>query len=54
MPTAYVLINTNLGAEQNLLANLKKLSTVERADIVMGEYDVVAIISCETMSELKD
>ena len=54
MPTAYVLINTILGAEKTLLEDLRKLSIVERADIVMGEFDLVAILSCETMAELKD
>jgi DNA-binding Lrp family transcriptional regulator len=54
MPTAYVLINTTLGAEKKLLEDLRKLSIVERADIVMGEYDLVAIVSCKTMAELKD
>jgi DNA-binding Lrp family transcriptional regulator len=53
MPTAYVLINTDIGYEQNLLSHLRKLSKVEKADIVMGEYDVIATISCDTMSQLK-
>ena len=54
MPTAYVLINTILGAEKKLLDDLRKLSIVERADLVMGEYDLVAIVNCKTMAELKD
>jgi len=54
MPTAYVLINSEVGYEQNLLSDLRKLSKVEKADIVMGEYDVVATISCTSMSELKN
>ena len=54
MPTAYVLINSEVGYEQNLLSDLRKLSKVEKADIVMGEYDVVATISCASMSELKN
>ena len=44
MPTAYVLINSEVGYEQNLLSDLRKLSKVEKADIVMGEYDVVATL----------
>ena len=34
MPTAYILINTNIGYEQNLLRDLRKLSKVKNADIV--------------------
>ena len=54
MPTAYILINTNIGYEQNLLRDLRKLSKVKNADIVMGEYDVIATVTCPTMSELKN
>jgi DNA-binding Lrp family transcriptional regulator len=54
MPTAYVLINTNMGTEQTLLKGLNEINGVKKAHIVMGEYDVVATVSCETMSELKD
>lgn len=54
MPTAYVLINTDVGYEQNLLSDLRKLSKVNKADIVMGEYDLIATISCKTLSELKN
>lgn len=54
MPTAYVLINTNIGTEEALLSSLTKINAVQKAHIVMGEYDVVATVSCETMSELKD
>ena len=54
MPTAYVLINTNMGTEQTLLKGLKEINGVKQAHIVMGEYDVVATVSCETISELKN
>jgi DNA-binding Lrp family transcriptional regulator len=54
MPSAYVLINTNAGTEQNLLRELRKLDAVKEAKIVMGEYDIIATLDCETFPELKN
>ena len=53
MPTAYVLINTNAGTEQELLKELNKMDAVKDAHIVMGEFDIVATLECETIGELK-
>jgi DNA-binding Lrp family transcriptional regulator len=54
MPTAYVLINTNPGAETGLLGELRKMPAVRDARVVMGEYDVLATLDCNTMRELKE
>jgi DNA-binding Lrp family transcriptional regulator len=54
MPSAYVLINTNVGTEQGLLKELKKIDSVKDAKIVMGEYDIIATIDCETFPQLKN
>jgi DNA-binding Lrp family transcriptional regulator len=54
MPTAYVLINTNVGTETEFLKDLKKIDAVKNAHIVMGEYDVVATLECNTVQKLKE
>jgi DNA-binding Lrp family transcriptional regulator len=54
MPTAYVLINTVLGTEEEVLKDLRKIETVKDAYIVMGEFDVVATLCASTIRELKD
>lgn len=54
MPTAYVLINTNSGTEQELLKYLREMNAVKDARIVMGEFDIVATLECDTMKELKE
>jgi DNA-binding Lrp family transcriptional regulator len=54
MPTAYVLINTNSGTEQDLLKNLRKIKAVKEAHIVMGEFDIIATLDSNTMIELKN
>ena len=54
MPTAYVLISANPGAETGLLGELRKIHAVKEARIVMGEYDVLATLDCDTLRELKE
>ncbi len=53
MPTAFVLINTEIGAESEVLAALRKVKGVEEANAVYGVYDVVAKITADTMDKLK-
>ena len=54
MPTAFVLINTEIGAENEVLTALRKVKGVEEANAVYGVYDVVAKISANTMDKLKE
>jgi DNA-binding Lrp family transcriptional regulator len=54
MVTAYVLINSKVGSEIELLNGLKSIEAIEEARVVMGEYDVIAKLTCDTMHELKN
>ncbi len=54
MATAYVLINVEIGAEDEVLRKLDPISEVKEAHLVYGVYDIIAIIETETMQELKD
>ena len=54
MPSAYVLINANVGTEQDVVKELQKIEAVKEAKIVMGEYDIVATVDCPTFPELKN
>jgi DNA-binding Lrp family transcriptional regulator len=54
MPTAFLLINTELGSETEVLKNLKKLEGVEEAFNVYGTYDIIARIKSDTMEKLKE
>ncbi|MCL5949978.1 MAG: Lrp/AsnC ligand binding domain-containing protein [Candidatus Bathyarchaeota archaeon] len=53
MPTAYVLLNTEIGAENQVLRALKELDGVEEAYKLWGVYDIIANIAAEDMDELK-
>jgi len=54
MPTAFVLINTEIGAEEEILNELSKVPNVKEAYVVYGLYDIVAKVEAETMNKLKE
>ncbi len=54
MLTAFVLVNTEIGSESEVLAALKKFDSVEEAYMVYGVYDVVAKVKANTMDKLKE
>jgi DNA-binding Lrp family transcriptional regulator len=54
MPMAFVLINTEIGSESEVLDELKKIDAVKEAYMVYGVYDVVAKVGADTMEKLKE
>ena len=54
MPMAYVLITTESGAVDSVLATLKKMDSVEETYMVYGVYDIIATVKAETMDKLKE
>ncbi len=54
MPTAFVLINTEIGSEADVLKDLKKVEGVDEAHAVYGVYDIIARVRADTMDKLKD
>lgn len=54
MASAYVLINTEIGGEEDVIAQLKAMPEVEEVSVVYGVYDIVAKITSETMELLKE
>ncbi|MGI0006342.1 MAG: Lrp/AsnC ligand binding domain-containing protein [Nitrososphaera sp.] len=54
MPTAYVLINCDLGSEESIIGELKKLSQTVEVNGVYGVYDVVAKVRADTMEKLRE
>ena len=49
MPTAYVLINCDLGSEEEILQEIRKLPGVSEVSGVYGVYDIIVKISADTM-----
>jgi len=54
MPTAYVLINYEIGAEQNILNKLKNVPGVVEVSEVNGVYDIVVKIASDNLDSLKE
>ena len=54
MPIAFVLINTEIESESEVLEALKKIDAVEEAYMVYGVHDVVAKVKADTMDKLKE
>lgn len=51
---AFVLINTEMGSEAEVLDLLQKMGNVKEAYIVYGVYDIVAKVETDTVDALKD
>ncbi len=54
MPIAFVLINTEIGSEGEVLKSLRNIPGVEEAYSVYGVYDIIAKVKAESMDKLKD
>jgi DNA-binding Lrp family transcriptional regulator len=54
LPSAFVLINAEIGSEDEVLKQLKSLPSVKESYVVYGVYDIVAKVSADTMDKLKE
>lgn len=54
MPTAYVLINCDLGSEEEIIRELKKMPGTIEVSGVYGVYDIIAKVSSDTMEKLRE
>jgi DNA-binding Lrp family transcriptional regulator len=53
MPQAFVLVNAEVGSENEALKQLRTIEQVKEAYMVYGVYDIVAKVEAETMDKLK-
>ena len=54
MEKAFILINTEIGSEADVLESLKKVEELQEAFAVYGVYDIIARVRADTMAKLKD
>lgn len=52
MIEAYVMVMTAAGTARSLLPTIRELDGVKRADIVAGEFDIIANIEAESPQAL--
>jgi DNA-binding Lrp family transcriptional regulator len=53
LPLAYVLLNTEIGAEREVLTTIRKTEGVQEAFNLMGIYDIIARVKADSMDGLK-
>ena len=53
MAMAFVLINTEIGSEEEVLDEIRKIDAVKESYITYGVYDIVAKVGADTMDNLK-
>ncbi len=53
MLTAYVLLNTEIGAENQVLMALKKIEGVREAYNLWGVYDIIANVKADNIKKLE-
>ena len=52
VPTAFVLLNTEIGAEAEVVKALKEVEGVEAAFNLWGVYDIIASVKADSMGKL--
>jgi DNA-binding Lrp family transcriptional regulator len=54
MPSAVVLINSEVGYESEILEGLCEMERVARACLIYGVYDILAEVSTDSMDDLEE
>ena len=54
MAQAYVLLNCELGAEEEIIGKLKELKTVKEVHGTFGAYDITVKLEAETADVLRE
>lgn len=51
---AYILIETTVGRNKDILRNLKLIKGVSSVDYVTGPYDIIAVVEAENLNDVGD
>ena len=54
MHKGFVLLNCDLGAEEFIVEELRKISQVSQAYVTFGAYDVIAEINTDTQDDFEE
>ena len=50
--TAFVLVTTSVGKAKNVLNGLKKIDGVKSVDLVLGPYDIIAMVEGDSLESI--
>jgi len=51
---AYVLIETTVGKNRDVVASLKRIKGVSGVDMVTGPFDLIAVVEAESLADVGD
>ena len=54
MPMAFVMINTELGSEKEVLDEIRKIDEIKESCIVYGIHDIAAKIGADSLDKLNE
>lgn len=54
MPIAFVLVNAELGYEEEVIREIRKLADVKEAHLVYGMYDIIVKVEGPTVEKVKE
>jgi DNA-binding Lrp family transcriptional regulator len=54
MTKAFVLINSDLGKEENLIEEIRSIDDVKEAHLTFGVYDIIVEAQTKNMDQLKE
>jgi len=54
MPTAYVLITSDVGSEENIIKEIRGLDDVKEVEGTYGVYDIIVKVESNSMEALKN
>ena len=54
MAKAYVLINCDLGSEDDMIRDIRKLEYVKDGTVTFGAYDIVSRVEADTPEQLRE
>ena len=54
MPAAFIVINAEMGSEDEVLDKLMEIEGLKEAYCVYGVYDIIAKVEADSMEKLKD
>ena len=51
---AFILIETAVGKNREIVNNIKKIKGVTSVDYVTGPYDIIAVVEAENLNDIGD
>lgn len=54
VPSAYVLVNTKIGSERDVLKEIRNIPNIEETYITYGVYDIIVKVVADSIDKIED